>query len=320
MTNPNPTPSPFSPTLPSFQTSWDSTSLGWFKACPRLYQYQMLEQYMPKSKSIHLIFGGWYASGVERYAHAKASGSSHEDATLTMVKWVMENSGTRDEAGTFTPWESGDPIKNRYTLVRTLIWNVEDRLTSTFSTYIMANGKPAVELSFSFPAFTVGGETIYLSGHMDEVVFDKFHPTDLWVKDDKTTKGQLNDQYFRSWTPNNQMSLYSVAGKIILETPIKGVLVRAAQIGVGFNRFATRQVPRSAAVLAEWMAEAQTWITLAHTYAKANYWPMNDSHCGNYGGCPFRDVCAVSSSHRKAWLKDMMVKHVWNPLEARGDI
>ena len=312
-----PLSSAFSAITPNFQVVWDSTSLGWFKECPRKYAFKMLHQWESARKGIHLTFGGLYASGVEHYAHARASGLDHASATRTMVRWVLENSGTRDEAGTWSPWDpSPDPdanIKNRYTLVRTLVWNVEDRRDSPFKTYIRADGRAAVELSFKFEAFEVNGEPIYLSGHLDEVVTldDR-----IWIKDDKTTKSALNAQYFQQYSPNNQMSLYAVAGRVVLNAPIEGVLVRAAQIGVNFARFATHQVPRPKPVLDEWLSETREWIALAHHYAEANTWPANDKACF---WCEFKRVCSVSPSHREAWLREDFIRRVWNPADARGE-
>jgi hypothetical protein len=309
--------SPFSTNIPNFQTSWDSTSLGWFKDCPRLYYYQMIERWQPKSKGIHLAFGGWYASGVERYAHHIASGLDHEEAVMRVVEWALKVTGERDEEGKWIAWESGDDFKNRYTLVRSLVWNMDDRLDSHWNTVILANGKPAVELSFNFHAFDLDGEAISLSGHMDELVENNGQ---VWVKDDKTSKGQLDARYFQQYTPHNQMSLYSIAGKIIYGDKISGVLVRGAQIGVGFTRFATGQVPRTEAVLNEWLEDTKHYVRSARDMAINNYWPMNDKSCDKFNGCPFRRVCAVSPNHRKSWLEADFVKREWNPLVARGDI
>ncbi len=315
-------PSPFSPNIPSWQIAWDSTSLGWAKECWTLYRYFMLEGWSPRSKGIHLAFGGWYASGVERYAHARATGLSHDEAEVKMVRWVLENSGTRSEDGSWTPWSppadhKDANIKNRYTLIRSLVWNCEDRLGSPFKTVILANGKPAVELSFNFAFTEIEGESISLAGHMDELCeADGVY----YVKDDKTTKSPLSAHYFQQWSPNNQMSLYSIAGRIILDKPVRGVLVRAAQIGVEFTRFATAQVPRPQAVLAEWLEDAKFYIRQARENALTGHFPRNDKSCGNYGGCVFQKVCSVSPSHRQAWLEQDFEKRIWNPLDARGDI
>lgn len=306
-------PSPFSPILPSFQLFWDSTSLGQLKNCARLYKFSILDQWSPHSKSHHLTFGSLYASGVERYAHLRAHGLPHDAAVLGVVRWVLEASGSRSESGEWLPWTSNDSVKNRYTLVRTLVWNFEDRLSSPFEQVTLANGRPAVELSFNFPAFELDGETISLAGHMDQIVaLDGKY----FVLDDKTTGSALSASYFARYTPDNQMSLYSIAGKVILDRPIAGVLVRAAQIGVNFARFATAQVTRPPAVLDEWMVDVKAWVRLAKTYALANHWPGNDKHCVM---CDFRRVCAVSPSHRPAWLKEDFEIREWNPLRVRGE-
>ena len=310
-------PSPFSTQLPTFQTVWDSTSIGWFKECAAKYHYQMVLGYDSAAKGIHLYFGGLYAAALERYAHSRANGESHDTATLRMTRWALENSGETVD-GVFVPWQSNDPIKNRYTLIRSLVWNVEDRLNSAFSTLILSSGKPAVELSFNFAAYDIAGETIHLAGHLDEVV--ETADGQRWIRDDKTTKSALNAQYFKQYTPNNQMSLYSIAAKVVFDVPAQGVLVRAAQIGVNFTRFATAQAPRPKAVLDEWFADTESWITLARSYAEKGHWPMNDKSCGNFGGCPYIRVCSVSPSHRKSWLEQDFVKRKWNPLDTRGDI
>lgn len=340
-----PVRSPFSPNIPNFQTAWDSTSLGWLKTCPQLYAYNQ-QGWTTRQRSIHLTFGGLYASGVELYAKVRAAGSSHDDAVLAVVRQTIETSGSRDCApcagkgwiverefaggttqgapctacrstgGAWLPWLSGDPFKNLYTLLRSLIWNLEDRLGSPFSTYIRPNGHAAVELSFNFQAFEIEGEAISLSGHLDEVVEESDR---RWVKDDKTTKGALNANYRQGFSPDNQMSLYSIAGKVILDEPVAGVLVRAAQIGVGFTRFSTFQVPRPQPVLDEWMRDTEFWITQARGFAINNYWPRNDKACHMYMGCAFQKVCSVSPTHRQSWLESDFIKRPpWNPLKARS--
>lgn len=311
------TPSPFSKTLPSFQIAWDSTSLGWLKTCPQLYAYQQ-EGWTTRSKNLHLIFGSAYASGVERYAHQRVTGASHDEACVYVIRWLLTELGERDETGDWHPWEP-DPtvsdanVKNRYTLVRSLIWNFEDRLGTPFTTLILSNGKPAVELTFNFDFAEIGGERVSLSGHLDEVVE---HDGGLYIKDDKTTKSALDANYRSHYSPNNQMSLYTIAGKVVLDLPIRGVLIRAAQIGVNFTRFSTFQVPRPQPVLDEWMRDTIQWITQARQYAEEGHWPKNDTACHL---CAFKSVCSVSPSHRKSWLEnDFILRKPWNPLESRG--
>ncbi len=245
-----------------------------------------------------------------------ASGERFIDG-VPIAEWCAANPKLIVPASTFEPWESNDPYKNRYTLVRSLIWNVDAREHSPFKTVILANGKPAVELSFNFAAFEVAGYTISLSGHMDEIVEIE---GSVWVADDKTSKAELNERYFAQFTPNNQMSLYTIAGRVIFGEKVQGVFIRAAQIQVGGTRFANKMVPRPKAVTEEWLADTKKWVELAHKYATENHWPKNDTSCNDYGGCAFRKVCSVSPSHREAWLKEDFTKREWNPLQNRGDI
>ena len=199
-----------------------------------------------------------------------------------MLKWTLEATGIRSPStDTFQPWETGDAAKNRYTLIRTLVWNVDARQSAPFRTMILSNGKPAVELSFRFEAFEVEGTPIQLCGHLDEVMEEdgRGEPAPIWIKDDKTTGGALSDLYWRQWTPSNQMTLYTIAGNIIFGDRVQGVLVRAAQVGVTFSRHEFRQIPRPKAVLEEWLADAKLHITQAKRYAEANHFPMNDTAC-----------------------------------------
>lgn len=310
-------PDMWSPTIPNFPLFWDSTMLGLLKECPKKFHYQIILGFQPKGLNVHLYFGQLFHAGLERYEHARAAGQDHDAATLAMVKWTMEASGLRDEDGTWTPWESGDPIKNRYTLVRSLVWRVEDRLASPLATVILANGKPAVELSFRFHAFDLGSEPITFCGHLDRLVH--FEAAN-WVEDHKTTKGALDARFFASFTPHNQFSLYTIAGRVVLGDKCQGVMVAGVQVGVGFTRSAVRSVPRPAPVLDEWLADAQWWITQARSMALANHWPMNDKSCGNYFGCAFAKVCGVSPHHRPSWLKMDFDPWTWNPLILRGDV
>lgn len=344
----------WSSTIPNFQVAWDSTSLGLLKECPRKYQYQIILHKQSRGLNVHLTFGLLYHAALERYDHSRAAGGTHDQALHSMVRYALTASGTwsvergdgerveltphtaadgeldfTDETGAqlgrpsipiFTPWPSTDPIKNRYTLLRSVVWNVETFQASQLETVILSNGKPAVELSFKFSAFEVASEPITLCGHMDKLVRQK--GTDyVWVQDHKTTKAQLDARFYGQFSPHNQFTLYTIAGKVVLDQPnCQGVMVRGAQIGVGFTRFGERPIPRAPAVLNEWLEDTQYWITQAHKFAVENHWPQNDKSCGNYGGCSFAKVCSVSPTHRPAWLAQDFADWTWDPTVARGDI
>lgn len=314
-------PSMYSTQVPNFQTAWDSTSLGLLKECPKKYHYQIILGYQSRGFNIHLFFGQAYHSALEHYDHCRSKGGDHEAALRAAVlqaltyTWINRNpDGTGGE-----PWESGDNYKNRYTLCRSIVWHCEQYRDSPWLTVQLASGKPAVELSFRFEAMEVAAEPILLCGHMDKLVHSPATGIRM-VQDHKTSKNALDARYFQQYSPHNQFSLYTIAGRVVLGDRCDGVLVSAAQIGVGFTRFAMQPVARPQGVLNEWLQDTNYWISQARKYAESNHWPMNDKSCGNYGGCAFARVCKVSPSHRKAHLDADFVPFEWNPLKVRGDI
>ncbi len=315
------TPSPYSPTIPHFQLAWDSTSLGAFKTCGEYYRLTQLEGWTTRTRSIDLVFGGAYASSLEHYAHALASGLDIQAATRVAVRHALSTTWGADfpdpDTGEPGPW-IGDNIKNRATLVRSVIWNIEAFRDSPFHIHLDTLGKPMVERTFNFAFTELGGELITLNGHLDAVLEeDTSGEPRLWVMDDKTTRNSLGASYFERFTPDNQMSLYSIAGRIVLNRPVAGVMVRAAQVGVNFTRFEQRPILRTQAVLEEWLEDAKHYITLARQYAEQDRWPHNDKSCFL---CAFKRVCGVAPAHRKGTLMMDFEQRVerWNPLAARG--
>jgi hypothetical protein len=135
--------------------------------------------------------------------------------------------------------------------------------------------------------------------------------------DQKTTGGTVGTYYFDQFSPNNQMSGYAWAGQTILKSPIRGVIIDAAQIAVNFTRFERGITTRTPDQLDEWYDSALYTIRAAREAATEQRWPMNLSACGNYGGCPFRQLCSRSPSVRENYIKSDYDAHNWDPLKAR---
>lgn len=309
----------FSKSSPNLQIFFDSTSLGYLKTCPRLYQYSMTiaepgQGYQTKLENVHLIFGQLYHAALERYDHSRFAGRSHDEAQLDAVRFVLIATW-RDGR----PWNSDDKAKNRFTLLRTVVWYLEQFKEDSLRTLRLENGKPAVELSFRIQTeyHTSEGEQFVLCGHMDRLVE---HAEDFYVSDRKTTKSTLDNRFFESFTPHNQFSGYTLAGKVVYKLPLKGLIVDAAQVAITFSRFERQIVSRHESQLEEWYKELGYWFGMAERYARENYWPMNDTACGNYGGCPFRPICNKTPGNREMWLRSGYVPRVWDPTQSRGDI
>lgn len=370
-------PSPFLPGT-NIQFAWDSTSLGWFKTCPRLYQYSMIEGWRSRSKSVHLDFGSFYHSALELYDRKIAEGAAHGEALEAAVRYCLEVTWVREEDWTGNkcpdcsghgmkpdsdgeeikcdacggtgdefsikrsePMDWGHNLKTRETLVRSVIWYLEQfGASDPAKTIILANGKPAVELSFRMemdwgPTSYVEDDelkivpgAIYevehymypnkqpyiISGHLDRVV--EFNDG-IYVMDRKTSSSTISPHYFEQYEPDNQMSLYTFAAKVIYQTPVRGVIIDAVQIAVGFSRYARGFTFRTDAQIEEWLEDTKRWLALAEQYAVAGFWPMNDRSCHHYGGCAFRKVCSKSPEVRNRFLKSDFIKHKWNPLQPR---
>jgi RecB family exonuclease len=340
--------SPFSKLNPNLQLYWDSTSLGWLKRCPRLYYYQMILGFQPSGKRDPLEFGILYHSSLEVYDKLRADGFDHKPAQFAAVRYALDNSvehfaiktcgncGLQNsEDADFCKacsddlpeepsrgWEPKtgllDNRRTREILVRSIVWYTEEYKNDQYEVIVLRNGNKAVELSFRFGTGigTADGEEFFLSGHMDRVV--RYKPDDsIWVMDRKTTGSTLYSSFFDGFSPHNQMSIYTLASKLVFDVPAQGVIIEGVQLAVGFCRFDRGSAPRNPDQLDEFYNDLTMWLGLAEQFATQNHWPMNEEACGMYGGCPFRKVCSKSPSVREKYLEADFKHRPWNPLETR---
>jgi hypothetical protein len=287
----------------SGQFAWDSTSLGALKTCPRKYQLSILEGWQPKAQSFHLRFGIAYHKGLEVYDQVQGD---HLTKLCAALRAAIEVCTEPDGSW----WETYDSAKSVPNLIRSIIWYCDQFEDDAAETVILANGKPAVELSFRLPI----DEDLILCGHLDRLVeFGNAY----WVMDRKTTKSQLGESYFAQFNPSNQMTLYYAASSVVLAKPVTGVIIDAAQILVSGTRFGRHLTRRTKAEVEEFFDAVKFWTSLASHFYKSGFWPMNDNACSNYGGCPFRVVCTAPESHRQAILATQFTKSFWDPLVTR---
>ena len=312
------------------QFAWDSTSIGLIKTCPRLYQYTMIDGYRPKGESIHLRFGGEFHQALWDYDTSRAAGIPHDDAVHdTIRELLIRTADFRPDPDT-----KAGRYKSREALIRAVILDLDHRRNDNMKTYILSNGKPAVELSFRFelgfgPYFyddsrdtdPQAPQPYLLCGHLDRVCADP--SGDLFVEDHKTTTTTPGDYFFNQFEPSNQMSLYSYAGQIVLGAPIRGVAINAVQLLMTdpHARFVRGFTFRNKDQLEEWLVDLSRWLQLAGWYATNKEWPQNDTACDKFGGCRFREVCAKSPSVRHIYLNSNFDKlpeeERWNPLRSR---
>ena len=353
LTPAGPAQSPFLPGT-QIQVAWDSTCLGLLKSCPRLYKYTIIDGWASRDESVHLRFGIEYHAALEHFDREIAQGAEREDAIRDTIRRLMVRIGdwypdTDTKAGRY---------KNRNNLVSLVVDYLDHFNPDPATTYIKSDGTPAVELSFRYELdwgpedghtvehkstgmpfvgsiepgavnyinldgtgveTTIHNQPYLLCGHLDRVV--TFNDQ-LLVMDRKTTTTTLGGYYFAQYEPHNQMTLYTLAGRIILDAPIRGVIIDAAQILLEKpNAFARGFTFRTDDQLTEWLDDLRTWLTLAESYAIAGNWPMNDTACDKFGGCCFRGICTKSPSVRERFLKTDFIQLEpearWNPLKVR---
>lgn len=338
------------------QFAWDSTSITLASTCLRKYYYSAIEGWRARHKSPHLIFGGVYASALEHYYKLIiVDGKSKDEALRAVVREALvstwekydetiseqQDAAVRIDNPTAggdqppiplpdnaiaqiaaddeqfrrnggRPWASTHAAKTRGALIRTIIWYIDHFEEDPIEVITLSNGKPAVEYSFSLAV----DNGIVFSGHWDRLGLYSSRP---YVVDQKTTGGTLSRHYFDQYKPDTQMSMYTFAGKAVLGEPIRGVIIDAAQIAVGFTRFERGETTRTEMEILEWYEGSMYTIEKARAATREEYFPMNTASCGNYGGCEFRRVCSTVPSLRANALQADFVRRdkTWDPLERR---
>lgn len=301
------------------QFAWDSTSLKLAETCLRKYQYKMILGWQPERKSVHLLFGGWYARALESYYKYVADGMGQDEALIEVVSEALVETWEfdLDEKGepisdSGKPWQSDHNTKTRENLIRTIVWYIDQfGEDDSCQTVILSSGQPAVEHSFRLEV----DDGIILCGHLDRLVEYGKHE---YIQDQKTTGSTITARYFEQFNPDSQMSLYTFAGKSIFGLPIKGVMIDGAQIAVGFTRFERGFSFRTEDQLNEWYDHSMFHIEKARQATRDNHFPLNPSSCNTYGGCEFRHICSKAPSVREQFLKgDFVQGKRWDPLEVR---
>jgi hypothetical protein len=314
---------PLSPFIPGtqIQWAWDSTSLGLLKECPEKYFQTLIRGLRRKGNSPHLDFGSAFHAALEYFDYLLFEGKSREDCIRETLRFTLvityQDYKLEEVPKKWYPLpNASDPLahpkKNRDTLVRSVLWYLFHYENDSVKTIKLPNGLPAVELQFQMDAgFEHNGVPFVLVGRLDRLV--DFNG-DMYVLDRKTSSGAISSHYLRSFNPDNQMSTYTLASKVVFKTPVKGVIIDGAQILVGSTAFGRGITTRSDAQLEEWLEDTHEWFARAVDYATRNKWPKNDKSCHKYDGCPYRDMCSSDPMIRKNIYETECEHRPWNPL------
>ena len=292
------------------QYAWDSVSYGWLVECPRKYYNAMRLGITSKENNVHLTFGILFQKADELYEKDRAEGYSYEEALHRTVKWALIAS---------YPWNYHHQVKTRENLIRSIIWYREQYRSDPFETLILANGKPAVELSFNLDV----GNRKLLCGHLDKL--GAFAGSN-YFKDVKTTGSTITPYFFQKFDLDVQMDIYSFASQIIYKTPLSGGLIDGVQVAVGITRSQRGFTYRTPEQNKEFLEQFHYYTGEYLNQAERAGWPMNKKACLNgrsddptkeATGCIFRDICSKTPHAREEIIETQYTTKRWNPLEVR---
>ncbi len=284
------------------QRRFSASSLKDWQKCPRYYYYTWIEGWRSTGEeSVHLTFGSHYAAALQKFYILLTSGTSREQAIISVVRFLFERTWDVETGKGWDPESLGLPksnLKNRYTLIRAFIWYA-DEWGDDIPVLVLQNGQPAVELKFEIDIDRGNS----LVGTIDRICNVD---GELLILDQKTTGITLSGYWFADFELDTQMSLYTFAGRVGFSSAISGVMVDAMQVAVGFSRFARSITYRNEAQLNEWLEEANLYIDQiqhANGDGTLSAYPRNFNSCSNYGGCVFSNVCQKSPQVRPNFLR-----------------
>lgn len=282
------------------QLAWDNSSLSLLRTCPRKYYYEIVLGLRPQAQNPHLIFGSLYHAALEYNDRLIV-----DDIDLAMRSRLVCRYALRISYG----WNSDHKMKTRERLVRAVMAYLDHFKTDGTETYMMSNGKPALELNFRFQS-----DEYMFCGYIDRIAHFN---NELYVLDRKTTQKAFATDYIASFKPSGQMMQYTVGAQVGFSEEVKGVIIDVAYITANLDELGRFPVTYTKDQLAEWLENQRFWIGMAEQYWKAGKWPMNLDACHIYDGCKFRKLCSRPASVREHFIKAEYKVERWDPLKSR---
>jgi len=293
---------------PMFPHTVDSTLIAAFRSCPQKFYRSFIEHWKPVGKSVHLVAGGAFASGIEAAREAfYVKGMSPTDSEAVGMTALISHYGDFE-----CPPDSPKSLERMMGALEFYFFNYP--LGADGADPIeLPNGKRGIEFSFAEPlpiAHPVTGDPILYTGRSDMVATR--HATGIWNYDEKTTSS-LGATWSRQWELRSQFTGYNWA---LLQQGIKpaGTIVRG--VSVLKTKYDTMEVPthRSKYEIDLWLHQTVRDVKRMITCWMEGWWDYDlDSACTEYGGCAFQTIC--KSSNPDEWLPAKFVQRVWDPLE-----
>lgn len=134
--------------IPDTKLQWvyDSTTIKLLQGCLRKYDYKFLQGWQEQETPIALAFGRDFHTCMEAYHKCRAYGLDFETSVKRMAR-LAALLGER--------LQSLDTSRTKETLVRSVVWYLDEYKDDPLRTAMLPDGRPAVELSFMLPVFDI---------------------------------------------------------------------------------------------------------------------------------------------------------------------
>lgn len=266
----------------------NSSSADLIHTCRKKAFYALKVGARPDTESSALLFGSALHKALEAFYITPPECRSLQFVTDTFVDYASATKLAELPSDDKRSIKNGQKIIEKYFQVYA---------SDPWVTVVDKRG-PVVERSFEFKADNYDG--LYLHGQIDALM-QNTETGEVVVVDHKTSSS-LGSDFMNRIKPNLQFSTYAWAankmGFNVGRVMVNGIQV--AKTKTDLVRVFTERTKEDFREMEETFFEARRLYHYSDTY---NTWPLNSLACSHWGGCPYREVCALPEAQRKNALE-----------------
>jgi hypothetical protein len=292
---------------PTFPEWLDSTMLSDYKSCRNKFYTAYVENWKPKSVSVHLHAGAAFATGLEAARTAfYVDGKSADEAEARGLGALLTHYGNFE-----CPADSAKSAERMAGAIE-YYFDKYPLGADGAEPITLPGGRRGIEISFAEPLPVnnpVTGNPLLYCGRLDMAAT---FAQGLFIEDDKTTTS-LGATWSRQWDLRSQFTGYAWGLGKAVGVKANGVLVRG--VSILKTKYDTQQAItyRHDWQIEEWLKSTLATIQDMISDWTSGYWRKAlDSACNDYGGCGFRHACLSQSPIN--WYETFFERRIWNPV------
>lgn len=204
--------------------AYDNSSLTDFRLCPRRYMFRSIMFLSPPKMNDAAEFGSSIHAGLYHYYRGDGEAAALKAAIF------RSREETSDLKLRMTEAVDADKIEEystEFVIILLKLYMATHPIANEWWEVVEFNGDKYLEKGFAFEIPGCNGLGI---GKFDMLVRDRQRPEDIYVVDHKTTTKLLNEAYWGTYNPNNQVSTYLAGLQELLGFPLKGFIVNALRV------------------------------------------------------------------------------------------